>query len=101
MPKVGRLRFAGSGFLVSRPPGFCCQETMPQSAPAQSMMRIWAFLLATTHSPVGSVANAIWGSKATRKRRGKIARMLELYNRRPSGGNPGRFFHGFAVKREL
>src|SRR5205823_73261 len=58
MPSVGRLCLAGSGLLLSRPPGVFSQATTPHMLPLHCATRMFATPSDTRQSPVGSAASA-------------------------------------------
>src|SRR5450631_4547008 len=60
IPRVGRARFARSGLLLSTP-GVISHEITPQKRLSQLTILMRATRLATSHSPVGSVAESVIG----------------------------------------
>src|SRR5882672_6771816 len=60
IPRVGRARFARSGLLLSTP-GVISHEITPQKRLSQLTILMRATRLATSHSPVGSVAESAAG----------------------------------------
>src|SRR5436305_13828494 len=76
MPSVGRLCFATSGLLLSRPPGVFSHATTPHMLPLHCATRMVATLSATIQSPVGSAADASPGSATSAAAQQERVRMV-------------------------